>query len=161
MTTREAIRRNAQESALLALGFIGDEPETLRRISNQLSRWFERECGTEYGCIVRGRWCEDGFQYDDDGAPYWESAGRCGRSRYTRIPDRERAAMRRLRAIVGQRNGRPCMIDGAFSAADPRGPVTFYIQTDPRGAALYLLRPGVVADGEDVSSVYTRGLCVY
>lgn len=35
------------------------------------------------------------------------------------------------------------------------------VQTDPRGAALYILRPGDVSDGADVSSCYTRGICIY
>ena len=38
---------------------------------------------------------------------------------------------------------------------------TAYVQTDPRGAALYILRPGDVAEGADVSSCYTRGIAVY
>mgnify|MGYP001605579533 CR=1 FL=1 len=36
-----------------------------------------------------------------------------------------------------------------------------YIQGDPRGAALYILRPGDVPQGEKPDSCYSRGLVVY
>jgi hypothetical protein len=39
--------------------------------------------------------------------------------------------------------------------------LTAYVQTDPRGAALYVLRPGDVPDGADVSAYYSRGIAVY
>lgn len=38
--------------------------------------------------------------------------------------------------------------------------LTPYFQTDPRGCALYLLRPGDVPDGADVSAYYSRGIAV-
>lgn len=44
---------------------------------------------------------------------------------------------------------------------DRRGAVSAYVQTDPRGAALYILRPEDVPEGQDVGSYYTRGICVY
>ena len=40
-------------------------------------------------------------------------------------------------------------------------PLSAYIQGDPRGAALYILRPGDVPDGKTADSYYTRGICVY
>jgi hypothetical protein len=36
-----------------------------------------------------------------------------------------------------------------------------YVQGDPRGASLYILRPGDVPEGKDVDSYYSRGLAVY
>jgi hypothetical protein len=36
-----------------------------------------------------------------------------------------------------------------------------YVQTDPRGASLYILRPGDVPEGADVDGYYSRGLPVY
>ena len=36
-----------------------------------------------------------------------------------------------------------------------------YIQGDPRGAALYLIRPDDVPEGKNVESYYSRGVCVY
>lgn len=41
------------------------------------------------------------------------------------------------------------------------GPLSYYIQSDPRGAALYILRPGDVPEGKEADSYYTRGICVY
>jgi hypothetical protein len=39
--------------------------------------------------------------------------------------------------------------------------LTAYIQGDPRGAALYILRPGDVPEGESADAYYSRGICVY
>ena len=39
--------------------------------------------------------------------------------------------------------------------------VSAYVQTDPRGAALYILRPGDVPADADASAYYTRGICIY
>jgi hypothetical protein len=36
-----------------------------------------------------------------------------------------------------------------------------YIQGDPRGAALYILRPGDVPAGADVDAYYSCGIAVY
>lgn len=136
---------------LIELGFTADEAEQLRRISRTLHRWHELECGDGAGCLVRGHWCQRAgeFRYDEDGAPYLELAGAHGRGRYLRVPDRERGARRRLSQILTARNRR---------SADALRP---YIQRDPRGAALYLLRPGDVPDGADPAAYYTRGICVY
>jgi hypothetical protein len=38
--------------------------------------------------------------------------------------------------------------------------VKSYLQTDPRGAALYIIRPDDIPEGKDVSAYYSRGLCV-
>jgi hypothetical protein len=60
------------------------------------------------------------------------------------IADREAGAHRRLKAIMGQ-----------------YPTLTAYIQGDPRGAALYILRPGDVPEGASVESYYNRGIVVY
>lgn len=170
MTKKETMRRWEQSAALERLGFTPDEAEQLRRISATLHGWHEKEAGTDNGpgtdsyCIVRGRLegCE--FTYYDDGAPYWEHAGASGRNRYTRTPDLERGAMRRLKAIMARVNAERAQ---TFTTPRPRGgpaplePLGYYIQGDPRGAALYILRPGdVPADGK-ADSYYSRGICVY
>ena len=36
-----------------------------------------------------------------------------------------------------------------------------YVQTDPRGCALYVLRAGDIPEGQDPSRYYSRGLPVY
>jgi hypothetical protein len=36
-----------------------------------------------------------------------------------------------------------------------------YIQTDPRGCALYILKPGDVPTGQNADAYYNHGLAVY
>ena len=144
MTKSEAQRLTAQENTLVSLGFTSDEAETLRRINSTLRRWYEMECGNDRGAIERN---------DATGRPYW--CAEVGNTRtgfrivQTPIPDREAGALRRLSRIVKARNER------SIDALDT------YIQTDPRGAALYILRPGEIPAGCSVESCYTRGVCVF
>jgi hypothetical protein len=141
MTRKEAERLTRQAEVLRSLGFTSEEAEQLRRISMTLQRWHERECGDERGCIERD---------EKTGKPFWLVAA--SMSRYL-VADREKGALkRRLAAILKARNER-----NLFAGAD----LNTYIQTDPRGAALYILRPGDVPAGEDAGAYYNRGICVY
>ena len=143
MTTKREFERRAHLAQTLQdLGFTAQEVESLRRISNTLQRWHELECGTDGGCIERD---------ETNGKAYWRSES--GRCRYA-VPDREAGAKKRLAAILAARNGRE------FHTILPTA-VFAYIQTDPRGAALYILRPGDVPAGEDADAYYNRGICVY
>lgn len=135
-TKKEAARLTAQENALGALGFTPDEAERLRRISLTLRRWHELECGVDGGGIERD---------ETTGRPYW----RADSGRRWPVADRETGALLRLQAIMYARNARASAM------------VWSYIQPDPRGAALYILRPGDVPAGERADSYYSRGLCVY
>ena len=157
MTRKEAERQTRQADQLRALGFTAGEAEELRRISMTLQRWHAGECGTDRACLVRGRWDREKaeFVYADDGRPYWELASGSGRARYQVTPDRERGARKRLMAILNARNVR------IGSLTDPTTRVDAYLQTDPRGAALYILRPGDVPEGKDPGSYYDRGICVW
>lgn len=170
MTRKEAERQTRQLDTLRSLGFTYEEAEKLRRISMTLRRWFELECGNsnEYGS-----WA---IERDDngDGLPYmvhhhyrhWH--GQHTTSRY-RIADRETGARKRLSVIVAARNARITNDSSADAdrhihatcAAKLTGAVSAYIQTDPRGAALYILRPGDVPEGGDPSAYYNRGVCIY
>ena len=141
MTRKEAMRQTLQQDVLMALGFTQGETEQLRRISMTLHRWFEHECN---GAIQR-----EGD--DGNGRPYWCNTHTGERTR-TPVADREAGAMKRLNTIIRERDKR---------ANDPLKPVGYYVQTDPRGAALYILRPGDVPAGADVSAYYSRGICVY
>jgi len=138
MNRKEAERQNRQEAVLMGLGFTGEEAEKLRRISMTLHRWHENECGTDNGCIERD---------EATGVPYWHNADT---GRRWRIADREKGALKRLAAIIEARNER-----------DEGGAVASYVQGDPRGAALYIIRPGDVPAGEDVAAYYSRGVVVY
>lgn len=128
--------QDALLDTLVSLGFTAGEAESLRRISMTLHRWHELECGIDGGCIER----------DDDERAYWHNSMTGRRSR---IADRETGALRRLAAIMTARNDRETVA------------LSHYVQTDPRGAALYLIRPGDVPAGANVDSCYSRGICVY
>ena len=133
------------------LGITPDDALALRRISMTLHRWHELECGDGNGCIERD---------EMSGIPQWRRSDDTGKLCGRPIPDREKGAKRRLAAIIGQRNGRPGIVNGEFCAV-PAGKLSAYIQTDPRGAALYILRPGDVPEGSSADSCYSRGICVY
>lgn len=152
MNKRERERLTAQENALMALGFMPHEADTLRRISRTLHRWQELECGTDTGCIERD---------DATGRPYWVAQYRDGTRRWP-VADRERGALRRLARIIAARNGRvpPLSVVMLPDRAAP-DTLAYYIQPDPRGAALYILRPGDAPPGADAGACYTRGICVY
>lgn len=117
---------------LVRAGISQNDAYALRRIAMQLHRWHELECGVEHGGVERD---------ETTGKCFWYSSV-TGR----RIPtaDRETGALKRLAKIMKRYP--------ALSA---------YVQGDPRGAALFILRPGDVPAGESADSYYSRGLAVY
>jgi hypothetical protein len=128
---------------------------SLRLISLTLHHWHERDCGdgNAHGswCIVRGaKKATRGFMHDDDGTPWVEwhhyrHGNGADTVTYTPIPDREKGAHKRL---------------GAILAKYPH--LQSFIQTDPRGCALYILRKADVPQGEDVNCIYnSRGIAVF
>ena len=148
MTRKEAMRQTHQQDTLMALGFTRDEAEALRRISMTLHRWHELECGDGNGAIERD---------DTTGKPYWQ----CSSTRHRwLVPDREKGALKRLSKIMLDRTNR-LLADSVDKMNAHGGLLSSYIQTDPRGAALYILRPGDVPAGADPSAYYSRGICVY
>ena len=134
MTRKEAERQTHQQNTLVSLGFTTDQAEALRRISMTLHRWYELECGTDSSMIERDE------TTDKPSMAYYDGS----KKRSYPIPDREKGAIRRLTAIM---------------ATVPH--LSHYLQTDPRGAALYILRPGDVPEGENADSYYSRGVAVY
>lgn len=148
MNKREAERLTRQIDTLQGMGFTRDECDKLRRISMALRRWHEMECGINGGRVERDEVTDKPYWVSEWGGQ-WSTGKRCR----TPIADRERGALKRLAAIVAARN-----------ASLPKmglAPVSTYIQGDPRGAALYILRPGDVPEGADVGAYYSRGICVY
>lgn len=131
-------------------GITWEDACSLRRISMTLHRWHELECGdgNDHGswCITRGGKDKGGaFEYDDDGAPFMEyHAHNANSPRYTRVADRERGALKRLSKIMAR-----------YPA------LSFYIQGDPRGCALYILRPGDVPNGGKADAFYNNGVAVH
>lgn len=117
---------------LIRAGISEVDALVLRRLSMTLHRWHELECGTDHGCVERD---------ETTGKTYWLSSIT---GRRLPFPDRETGARKRL---------------GKIMARYPT--LTAYVQGDPRGAALYILRPGDVPEGADVDAYYNRGLAVY
>ncbi len=132
-------------SRLRDLGIDYDTANQLRRISMTLQRWFEYECGTEN---ERGTsFCIERDGENGDGNPFMRvqyMAGNQWIDRRHKIPDRETGARKRLARIMAQ-----------FPTLLP------YIQTDCRGAALYILRKADVPAGENVDAIYNQGVAVY
>ena len=152
MNKREAIRQNEQENALMSLGFTESEAESLRRISMTLRRWYELECGdgNDYGswAIERDECTDIPYMVRHH---YRHGQGKDSMTK-TRIADREKGAIKRLEKIMARVN---------VARAGKVKPLSYYLQTDPRGASLYIIRPGDVPEGQDVSAYYNRALCVY
>lgn len=139
----------------------------LRRIALTLRRWFELECGDSNDVaswsIVRGHGAKrefyrdpatqapawrtvKEFKYDDTGKPYIEKHYHNeNKARYTNIPDRETGARKRLAVILAK-----------YPALHA------YIQTDPRGASLYILTDKQLAYyNQPIDSIYNNGVAVY
>lgn len=136
MNKHELERRARLAASLQSLGFTLDEVASLRRISSTLQRWHELECG------VDGGWYIERETEDEDSPPHLKNS--CTGRDHGRTPDRERGALRRLAGIM---------------YAYPT--LGHYVQTDPRGCALYVLRPDDVPAGEPLESYYSRGIAVY
>jgi len=137
MTKQEKLRITAQENTLVNLGFTADEAIKLRRISLALRRWYELECGTDIGSVERD---------EETRKTYWRNANT---GKLSPFRDLETGATKRLIEIISARNSRqPIRVD-------------YYLQTDPRGAALYILRDQDVPKDKDAAAYYSRGICIY
>ena len=102
-----------------------DDALALRRIAMTLHRWYELECGdgNDYQS-----W---GIERDETtGKPYMVHYPHSGKSYRVRVADRERGAIRRLDKIMARYPG-----------------LRYYIQTDPRGASVYLYDPAQLNGG--------------
>ena len=128
---------------LTSLGIEIDDAVKLRRIAMTLHRWHELECGDsnqyQSWCITRDEKTDKPYM---ERHYYQEHSAH--RSRLEPIPDREKGARKRLAEIMARYPD-----------------FTAYVQGDPRGASLYILRPGDVPDGKDIDGYYSRGIAVY
>jgi hypothetical protein len=109
------------------------DAESLRRISMTLHRWHELECGCGNGHVERD---------ETTGKTYWVNT--VGHPYRVHTPDREKGALARLARIAKRYPS-----------------LQFYVQGDPRGCALYVLKPGDVPAGQSAGSFYSRGLAVH
>lgn len=129
------------------LGFTFNETETLRRAQMTLHRWAERECNGEVQ------------RHEETDRPYSHSrvSARTGKTIYSYVPDRETGALKRIAKVIADRNTRAWVgTSGSIEEVE----LKYYHQTDPRGCALYLLRPGDVPEGKDPSAYYSCGIAV-
>lgn len=126
-----------------SLGISEDDAWSLRRIAMTLHRWHELECGDS------NEWASWAIERDGeepDSKPYMVRHPHVSAAKTTRtaIPDRETGARNRLARIMGKYPS-----------------LSAYVQGDPRGCALYILRPGDVPEGKDADAYYSRGIAVY
>jgi len=132
-------------SRLERAGIEYDDALALRRISMTLDRWNELECGDGN---VNVSWAIE--RDETTGVPYMvrhyhgPGVGHMPRITRTRVPDREKGALKRLEKIIAKYPG-----------------IKAYTQGDPRGASLWILRPGDIPDGVDAGSCYTNGIAVF
>lgn len=133
MTRKQAERLVWLSKALEAHGLGHVEINQLLRAERTLHRWAERECGDGSDWAIE--------RDDETGKPMNVYHGQGARRAYP-IADREAGALRRVKAIC-DRHG-----------------LGFFHQGDPRGCALYVLRPGDVPRGEPTDAYYTRGIAI-
>lgn len=122
------------------LGISYTDANALRRIALTLHRWFELECGdgNDYGS-----WAIERDEVTDK--PYRVVYPHQGKSYRRHIPDRENGARKRLAVIL---------------AKYPN--LHAYIQTDCRGASLYILTAEQLAYyNRPIDSIYNNGVAVY
>lgn len=118
--------------AIERCGISTNDALRLRKDAMILRRWHELECGVEGGGVERD---------ETTGKVTWYSSHSGRRSSF---PDRETPALKRIAEVMA------------------RYPTLgYYVQGDPRGCALYILRPGDVPKGERADSCYSRGVAVY
>lgn len=129
---------------LESLGISSADAWALRRVSMTLNRWHELECGTGEGQTTYSVE-RDGDEPDSKPFMRMQYPTRDGYvDKRWPCPDRETGAKKRLANIL---KGYPTL--------------KAYVQGDPRGCALYILRPGDVPEGADAGSYYSRGIAVY
>lgn len=119
---------------LSRLGIGYDDAQRFRRIAMTLHNWHELECGGDNGCIERD---------EATGKPYWYNPNSMIVHRYP-IADRENGALKRLASLMTKY---PHLVE--------------YVQGDPRGASVYLLRRADLEPGMKLESYYSRGTAVY
>lgn len=119
-------------AALVKVGMTEEHATALRRHALILHRWYELECGTGDGGIERD---------EKTGAVTFYHSRTQTRTPY---PDRETPARAAIAKIM-----------------ESYPDLMVYHQTDPRGAPLYVLRPGDIPEGEKAESYYNRGIAVH
>ena len=129
---RSAFARDdyAFRDRLIARGIAAtlEQARILRRAQLTLRRWHEQECGDGNDHCS---WC---IITDDDGKTYREIHPNNGKSYHYRIPNRHAGAVRRVAALCAEMG------------------LHHYVQSDPRGCALYVDSTPIASDD------YTRAV---
>lgn len=128
--------------ALALAGFTPCEISDLLKISRRLQRWHELECGTSH---PHNAAVPLSIERNESGKPFLRrqfQSTRGWQDLRNPYPDYERAALRKLAGIM---EGKACRA---------------YVQGDPQGCALYILRPDDVPAGQDDDCFYNRGIAV-
>lgn len=115
------------------------DAESLRRISMTLHRWHELECGVDAGGIDRDA---GGIDRDETTGKCWWYSSHLGKRTYV-VPDREKGALARLAKVMARYPS-----------------LQAYVQGDPRGCALYILRKSDIPPGGTVDEYHHRGVAV-
>jgi hypothetical protein len=143
MTKREREEMQYMLDSLRRAGIESEDLQPLRRISMTLHRWFELECGMGNDRV------SESVEHDEvTDKPYkriqYMGAGNEWIDQRYPIADREKGAIARLDVL---RVKYPALV--------------FYVQTDPRGCALYAVPVSSIREGENISSIYNRGIAIY
>lgn len=143
MNKREQMEMNFMLDNLQRAGIEHEDLQPLRRISMTLRRWFELECGTGTDTV------SESVERDEvTDKPFrrvqYMGAGNKWVDKHYPIADREKGALKRL---------------DVFRVKYPA--LVFYVQTDPRGCALYAVPVSSIREGERVDSIYNRGIAIY
>ena len=133
MTKKQTERFIWLYDALQKYGVTTEEIHALLRCERALTRWSCRECGDGSDWAI---------ERDETTKKPFNVYHGAGKSRRYPIRDLEAAALKRANAICSLHE------------------LTAYHQGDPRGCALYVLRPGDVRAGQDESSCYTNGVAI-
>lgn len=136
---------------LQQLGISERDAGKLLRAANELHRWHELECGTEWPAdrmitenVEREEGTEKPFLYRR--GHFQEYCQRKSTYEVRRYPtsDLEKLAKATIAGVMAQ-----------------HPTLGYYIQEDPRGCSLYILRPGDVPEGQSADVYYSRGIAVY
>ena len=128
--------------AMSRLGFSVEETEQLLKAERTLHRWHELECGSGDDRVSIS------VERDEEtGKPFrrvqFMSAGGKWIDRKEPCRDMEKAARKRIDAVMAGKTG-----------------LFAYVQGDPRGCALYILRESDKIEGSTPDCYYSRGLAV-
>lgn len=143
MNKREKEEMQCMLDSLRRAGIEKEDLQPLRRISMTLHRWFELECGTGNDRVTESVERNEETDKPFKRIQYMGAGNKWVDKRYP-IADKEKGAIKRLDVL---RAKYPALV--------------FYVQGDPRGCALYAVPVSSIREGENVDSIYNRGIAIF